>query len=98
MHHMNPQRGRHMGAKDESQSGDHQGKPDIHIKSHEQGHTLHVMHQDGRHEKFEHEDGDTHGMAEHLHEQLGNDGSDREQGEQRPENDLGVEDDMGLTT
>jgi hypothetical protein len=71
MHYMNRQRGRHMGAHDEQQSGDHQGKPDIHIKSHAKGHTVHVMHQDGAHEKFEHDPGDTEGMAEHVHNFLG---------------------------
>src|SRR5438270_12303906 len=87
--HMNPQRGQHMGGEEHGgSSGEHGGGnehehggklPDIHIKSHSAGHTVHIMHQDGRHESHEHAHGDTEGMAEHVHNYLG--------GEQRPENE-----------
>ena len=91
MHFMNRQRGRHMSGGEEHHGGEHQAKPDIHIKSHSGGHTVHVMHQDGRHEKHEHEDGDTQGIAEHVHELLGNgdQGTGESGGEPRPENEFG---------
>jgi hypothetical protein len=51
-------------------SGKH-AMPNIHIHSHDGGHTVHVMHHDGTHEKHEHEAGDAEGMAEHLHTHFG---------------------------
>jgi|SRR5437588_8108318 len=82
MHFMNKQRGRHMGASEtqshepkpsgdvSQESGAHQA-PHIHIHSHSEGHTVHVMHHDGRHEKHEHAHGDSDGIAEHIHRHLG---------------------------
>lgn len=74
---MNPQRARHMSGGEEEHQGGNEHKPHIHIHSHQGGHTVHVMHHDGTHEKFEHGHGDAEGMAEHIHHYLG--------GEQRPE-------------
>jgi hypothetical protein len=87
MHFMNPQRGRHMHGNDDHHSNAAEHKPHIHIHSHESGHTVHVMHHDGTHEKFEHEHGDAEGMAEHVHNYLG--------GEQRPEDKGGEENSDG---
>ena len=77
-HFMNPQHGAHMGGKpapsaagdvDEA-SGQHH-MPSIHIHSHAKGHTVHIMHPSGAHEKHEHEHGDAEGIASHIHEHLG---------------------------
>lgn len=93
MHFMNRQRGRHMSGGEEHHGGG-EAKPQIHIHSHENGHTVHIMHPDGQHEKHEHEDGDSEGMAAHIHEHLGNGAP---AGEQRPEElALGEEHDDGL--
>ena len=80
-HYMNPHHGRHMSGKEETPpepkggkkggSQGHGGKPHIHIHSHSAGHTVHVMHSDGRHESHEHPAGDTEGIASHIHENLG---------------------------
>jgi hypothetical protein len=51
-------------------------KPDIHIKSHEKGHTVHVMHQDGRHDMTEHAKGDGKGISKIVAKHLGNAGQD----------------------
>lgn len=55
-------------AEHEHGGGNH---PQIHIHSHAKGHTVHVMHSDGRHEKHEHESGDTEGIKSHIDTQLG---------------------------
>lgn len=88
MHFMNRQRGRHMSGGQEQGGGNQAKKPQITIHSHSAGHTVHIMHPDGQHEQHEHEDGDSHGIAEHIHEHLGNGGADGH-GEQRPEEELG---------
>lgn len=86
MHFMNKARGRHMsgeamGGEQRPENEHHAGAlPDIHIKSHANGHTVHIMHQDGRHEPFEHEHGDTDGIKAHIDEHLGH-GSHEEGGE-----------------
>jgi len=80
---MNPQHGKHMtegehgdekdakDAKDvHKQTGQHHA-PSIHIHSHAKGHTVHIMHQDGGHEKHEHAHGDADGIAQHVHDHLG---------------------------
>lgn len=87
-HFMNPQRGKHMGNHEpafESKSNEEENdgggessdeKPQIHIHSHEKGHTVHVMHKDGRHEKHEHGHGDTEGVKQHIDKHLGDVGQD----------------------
>jgi hypothetical protein len=97
MHFMNRQRGRHMGgdkeaggALDESKSE----KPDINIKSHANGHTVHIMHPDGRHEQHPHDAGDVEGIAAHIHEHLGSGQGD---GQQRPDADISTEGDGDVT-
>lgn len=45
-------------------------KPQIHVHSHERGHTVHVMHPDGRHEMHEHEPGDSDGVAERVRDAM----------------------------
>ena len=82
--YMNPQYGKHMAdgglddAAEGESSGDHQtgqgDRPNIHIHSHSKGHTVHILHQDGRHEKHEHGHGDAEGIAGHIHAQLGGGG------------------------
>jgi hypothetical protein len=80
-HFMNPARGKHMslghegnsahGAGDvEDKSGQHK-PPHIFIHSHSKGHTVHIHHADGGHEKHEHSHGDADGIAEHIHQHLG---------------------------
>lgn len=73
--YMNKQHGAHLsGGKaslDEHEDGTTEHKPHIHVHSHAKGHTVHVMHHDGRHEKFEHAHGDADGIAEHIHRHLG---------------------------
>ena len=76
--HMNKQRGAHMDGKQfgeeasdvKQESGQHH-PPHIHIHSHAKGHTVHIMHDDGAHEKHEHAHGDSDGIAEHIHQHLG---------------------------
>jgi hypothetical protein len=46
-------------------------KPHIIVHSHAKGHTVHVMHSDGTHEKHEHESGDTEGIKAHVDTALG---------------------------
>lgn len=79
-HFMNPQRGRHMsGEAGDGSEGGHEGhaqKPHISIHSHPHGHTVHIMHHDGKHEKHEHAHGDTEGIAAHIHQHLGDGGQD----------------------
>lgn len=78
MHFMNKSHGMHMGAKPEAQpaddmhqeSGQHE-TPQIHIHSHDEGHTVHIMHSNGQHEKHEHEHGDAEGIASHIHQHIG---------------------------
>lgn len=84
-HFMNPARAKHMGSTgnmgaSESQadgagdvdqeSGQHTA-PSIHIHSHDQGHTVHIMHANGKSEKSEHEHGDAEGIAAHIHSHIG---------------------------
>jgi len=78
-HYMNKRHGEHMGnheaaiepkGKEKSaKGGGHH--PHIHIHSHSGGHTVHVMHPDGRHEAHEHAKGDADGIAQHVHDNLG---------------------------
>lgn len=89
MSFMNPQRGRHMGGEQEGHGGgenQHGEKPHVFVHSHKNGHTTHVFHSDGQHEKHEHGH-DAESVADKVHEALG--------GEQRPENDMGAEGDSG---
>lgn len=67
---MNKQREQHMegGAQNQGQGAKH---PNIHIHSHAKGHTVHIMHHDGAHEKHEHEHGDAEGIASHIHQHIG---------------------------
>jgi hypothetical protein len=81
-HFMNPSVGRHLGQQQEPEPNEHadgeegsEHKPSIHIHSHSKGHTVHIMHKDGTHEKHEHGPGDAEGIAQHIHEQLGTPGS-----------------------
>lgn len=84
-HFMNPQRGKHMDGSshepppvdnEEDGQGQDSEKPQIHIHSHAKGHTVHVMHKDGRHEKSEHAHGDTEGVKQHIDKHLGDVGQD----------------------
>lgn len=75
---MNKQHGAHMGggesakpSGDVSQADGQHHPPHIHIHSHAQGHTVHVMHHDGTHTKHEHAQGDAEGIAAHIHKHLG---------------------------
>src|SRR4051812_35178783 len=77
-HFMNKQHGAHMGHEPEKSASsreEHSGAthhlPSIHIHSHENGHTVHILHHDGQHESHEHEHGDSDGIAEHIHQHLG---------------------------
>jgi hypothetical protein len=71
-HFMNKQHERHMSGGDSHEEHGGSGKhPSIHVHSHAKGHTVHVMHHDGRHEKHEHEHGDAEGIAAHIHEHIG---------------------------
>lgn len=77
-HFMNPAHAQHFGGQSAAQPADdvHQDSgqhepPQIHIHSHTEGHTVHIMHHDGRHEKHEHESGDSEGIAAHIHTHLG---------------------------
>lgn len=86
---MNPQRERHMhegGVHGESHG---HGKPDVHVKSHKGGHTVHILHQDGAHE-----DGGTHHDAESVAEQVkhalgGSSSREQRPGEEEEGDDLG---------
>jgi hypothetical protein len=70
---MNKQREAHMSGKEGEGEGRHKkgGHPHIFIHSHAGGHTVHIMHPDGRHEKHEHPHGDAEGIAQHVHTHLG---------------------------
>lgn len=81
---MNPAHGAHMMAgrkamseTDSAHGGTEKGgkkgskMPQMHIHTHAKGHTVHIMHPDGKHEKHEHAHGDAEGMAAHLHEHFG---------------------------
>jgi hypothetical protein len=79
MHFMNKAHGAHMTGKPQSaepsgdvhqESGEHHA-PSIHIHSHSAGHTVHIMHKDGRHTKTEHQSGDTEGIKAHIEQHLG---------------------------
>jgi hypothetical protein len=78
MHFMNKQREAHMTGKPQGEasgdvseaSGQHH-PPQIHIHSHAKGHTVHIMHHSGQHEKHEHAHGDSDGIAQHIHTHLG---------------------------
>lgn len=77
-HYMNKRHGEHMEGHEEAPEpkGKEKGKggkhhPSIHIHSHSGGHTVHVMHGDGRHEMHEHQSGDAEGVAQHVHDNLG---------------------------
>lgn len=80
-HFMNKQHGKHMGHDEAAPAAEHgehhaagaEHKPSIHIHSHAKGHTVHIMHKDGAHEKHEHEHGDTEGIKAHIDEHLGQD-------------------------
>jgi len=45
--------------------------PHMHIHSHEAGHTMHVMHDDGSHEMHHFAQGDTAGMKSVMDEHMG---------------------------
>lgn len=89
-HFMNPAMGKHFGAEEREETAEGEGKkhgaakgnkhmPDIHIKSHEHGHTVHILpHKDSNMapETHEHEFGDVEGMSKHLHEHFGKAGQD----------------------
>ncbi len=77
-HFMNKQHGEHMKQGASEHHGEGGGKPSIHIHSHSAGHTVHIMHPDGRHEQHEHEHGDAEGIAQHVHEHLGAGGEEHE--------------------
>lgn len=69
--HMNPQRARHMGIAESHENGGKNDKPDVFIHSHANGHTVHVFHKDGAHEKHEFGHGDARSVADKVHESLG---------------------------
>lgn len=79
-HFMNPQHGKHMGEEEDGRSEDKGSEkekdggarhPSIHVHSHSKGHTVHIMHPDGGHEKHEHSHGDAEGIAAHVHKHIG---------------------------
>jgi len=82
-HYMNPARGSHMRGEDEDKgrSGGKSKHPQIHIHSHAKGHTVHIMHGDGRHEEHEHERGDTKGIKQHIDMHLGAGNTGQDHGE-----------------
>lgn len=93
-HFMNKQHGQHMaGGEDGKEKGGKSKHPSIHIHSHAKGHTVHIMHPDGAHEKHEHGKGDADGIAEHIHNHLGSGGQDHGVGDGAGDlmGDLGVE-------
>jgi hypothetical protein len=53
---------------EEKQPMGHGSMPHMHIHTHAKGHTVHIMHPNGKHEKHEHEHGDAEGIAAHVHE------------------------------
>jgi hypothetical protein len=84
MHFMNPARQKHMESRSSekpARSEAHKGSgaehasashhPSIHIHSHDKGHTVHIMHPSGEHEKHEHEAGDAEGIKAHVDEHIG---------------------------
>jgi hypothetical protein len=76
---MNKQRERHMAGAEAGQHGDPSGHsqahpPSIHIHSHDNGVTVHILHHDGQHEEHEHEKDDAEGIASHVHEHFGHGG------------------------
>lgn len=93
-HYMNPARGRHMSGEDGKDKGGKGKHPHIHIHSHPKGHTVHIMHPDGRHEMHEHAKGDAEGISEHIHQHLGMPGAGgQDHGVGDGEGDLG---DLGV--
>jgi hypothetical protein len=66
----------HSGSPTEGGKGgsEHSTMPQIHIHTHAKGHTVHIMHPNGHHEKHEHAHGDVDGMHAHLEEHLGGGG------------------------
>lgn len=69
---MNKQREEHMNEGEGHHDDRHsEHMPSIHIHSHAKGHTVHIMHPSGEHEKHEHEHGDVEGIMGHIHEHLG---------------------------
>jgi len=76
-HFMNPAHGSHLQGNKGKPAGDvdagsgQHHLPHIHIHSHAEGHTVHIMHHDGTHTKHDHEHGDAEGIAAHIHEHLG---------------------------
>jgi hypothetical protein len=70
----------------EFEAGEHEGAhegaghPHIFVHSHSKGHTVHIHHQDGRHEKHEHAKGDAEGIAAHIHEHYGGGGGEHAMG------------------
>jgi hypothetical protein len=83
---MNKQRERHMAGGEEQHGGQEHALPHIFVHSHSKGHTVHIHHADGGHEKHEHSHGDAEGIAAHIHEHLG---GGAQEGEQRPEENAG---------
>lgn len=79
-HYMNPQRAKHMSGEDGKEKKGGKKHPSIHIHSHAKGHTVHIMHPDGRHEMHEHGHGDTEGMKQHLDTHLRAAGQDHGEG------------------
>lgn len=77
---MNKQRERHMSGGEEGKGGGGGAKPSIHIHSHSKGHTVHIMHSNGMHEKHEHAHGDAEGIAQHVHTHLGESGGGQDHG------------------
>lgn len=61
--------GRSENEHEHDEDGDHH--PQIMIHSHAKGHTVHIMHHDGTHEKHEHESGDAEGIKAHIDEHIG---------------------------
>lgn len=78
---MNPQRAKHMSeapvlSKDNSDDAARESGSDtassIHIDSHDSGHTVRIMHNDGTpDEKHEHDSGDVEGIVAHVKRHLG---------------------------
>ena len=89
-HYMNPQVGRHMSGSDGDEHGG-SSHPHIFIHSHSKGHTVHIHHPDGRHEKHEHSAGDAEGLASHIHTHIGG-GVGQDHGYSSGE---GMEDELG---
>lgn len=107
-HFMNPSMGKHFGSEEGDDTSEGEGKkkvgakglPDIHIKSHDKGHTVHILpHKDSgmAPEQHEHELGDADGIVEHIRKHLGKVGQDHgdKGGEGSGTEELG--DGMGLS-